>query len=62
MKQQFLIGQRVIVGPEIGTIQSAEQQGRNVPSPFDHWVFLPSRGYAGCYADANVKPLPHGQL
>ena len=56
MKQDFLINQRVIVGDEIGTIIHKED------GPFDHWVDLPSLGYASSFADKNVKPLPNGQL
>lgn len=68
-EQVFLIGQRVIVGDEIGTVQRGASE--NVPyvglrdrGPRDGsvWVHLPSRGYASCYANHNVKPLPNGQL
>lgn len=55
---QYLIGQRVIVGNEIGTVVISET---GVTS-FGIWVFLPSKGYASDYALHNVKPLPNGQL
>jgi hypothetical protein len=53
----FMIGQRVIVGNEIGRVVPPEH--RNMDGV---WVFLESRGYASCYAEWNVKPLPGGQL
>ncbi|MND99001.1 hypothetical protein D3C80_913770 [compost metagenome] len=54
----FFIGQRVLVGNEIGTVVKSET-GRTT---FGVWVFLPSRGYASDYALHNVKPLPNGQV
>lgn len=54
----YLIGQRVIVGNEIGTVVKSET-GRTT---FGIWVYLPSRGYASDYALPSVKPLPNGQL
>ena len=62
---EFLIGQRVIVGDEIGTVQ---RSGLVVAGGVDDyregytWVFLPSKGWASQYANHNVKALPHGQL
>ena len=53
MKQVFLINQPVIVGDEIGYISKHDA------GPFDHWVYLPSRGYASSYADGNVKSYNH---
>jgi hypothetical protein len=55
---EYLIGQRVILnGCEIGTVVPAERGDiKGV------WVFSPSKGYASCYAEHNVKPLPGGQL
>lgn len=54
----YLIGQRVIVGNEIGTVVKSET-GRTT---FGAWVFLPSKGYASDYAFTSIKPLPNGQL
>lgn len=55
---EFFIGQRVLVGNEIGTVVKSET-GR---THFGVWVFLPSRGYASDYALTSVRPLPDGQL
>lgn len=65
---QFLIGQRVIVGNEIGIVQRGKTMHKGPPSieepsKFgDVWVHLPSRGYACCFSKDNVKPLPNNQL
>jgi hypothetical protein len=61
---QFLIGQRVILTgaggvQEIGIVVAPE---RDDPYPFDVWVYSPTKGYASCYAEHNVKPLPNGQF
>lgn len=48
----------MLVHNEIGTIVPSESGGY----PFDVWVFLPSKGYASCYAFSSIKPLPNGQL
>jgi hypothetical protein len=56
--KMYLIGQRVIVNGEIGTIVKPEHYQTN----FGQWVYLPSRGYASDYALHNIKPLPNGQL
>jgi hypothetical protein len=65
----FLIGQRVIVKNEIGTVttgKTLDKNGRHSVEEPDKWggvwVYLPSRGYACCYAKGNVKPLPNNQL
>lgn len=55
---QYLIGQRVIVGNEIGTVVVSETG----VTTFGVWVYLPSKGYASDYSFDNVKPLPGGQL
>lgn len=59
MKQgNFFTGQRVILnGSEIGTVVKPEHNNSK-----GVWVLSPSRGYASCYAECNVKPLPNGQL
>lgn len=55
----YLIGQRVIIhDKEIGTIVVSETGD----TPFDIWVFSPSRGCACCFAFSSIKPLPGGQL
>jgi len=69
---QFLIGQRVIVSNEIGTVHAGKtlrnkqghdvQAGENPQTPGYVWVYLPSRGYACHYSVDNVKPLPNNQL
>lgn len=54
---QFLIGQRVIVGNEIGIVTN--------PNPISEgkvWVMRPSLGFASQFSVDNVKPLPNGQL
>jgi hypothetical protein len=62
----FLINQRVIVHDEIGTVQRGASVVDGPPrvEPRDGcvWVYLPSKGYASCYDERNVKPLPGGQL
>lgn len=55
---EYLIGQRVIVGNEIGTVVKSETGHTR----FGIWVFLPSKNYASDYSLDNVKPLPNGQL
>jgi len=55
---EYLLGQRVIVGNEIGTVVKSESGHTH----FGIWVFLPSKGYASDYSLDNVKPLPNGQL
>lgn len=57
---KFLIGQRVLLGDEIGTVCKPEH--KNWDSSKELWVFSPSRGYACAFALHNVKPLPNGQL
>lgn len=59
MEQQYLIGQRVIVGNEICTVVAPPKGQRE---HFGKWVFVPSRGYASDYALTSIKPLPNGQL
>jgi hypothetical protein len=63
---KFLINQRVIVGDEIGTVQRGASVVKGPPmidpNPMGVWVHLPSKGYASCFAEHNVKPLPGGQL
>jgi hypothetical protein len=54
----YMIGQRVLLGDEIGTVVKSET-GR---MPFDIWVFSPTKGYASCYSFSSIKPLPNGQL
>lgn len=59
---KFLINQQVVVGDEIGTVQRGPTlDGGNPPlsEPREGcvWVFMPSKGYANCYAEHNVKPL-----
>ena len=57
----FLIGQRVVLnGKEIGTVVMPEHNGSK--NSTDVWVFSPSKNYASCYANHNVRPLPNGQL
>lgn len=68
-EKKFLIGQRVLVGDEIGTVQRGPTM---MSSPPMHdattkregyvWVHLPSKGYASNFSVDNVKPLPGGQL
>jgi hypothetical protein len=65
----FLIGQRVIVGDEIGIVQRGPSrlvgppaEGRAMPREGYVWVHLPSKGYASHYDERNVKPLPGEQL
>lgn len=63
----FLIGQRVIVGDEIGIVQRGPMMSKGTPPPIMHkegyvWVHLPSKGYASQFSEDNVKPLPNGQL
>lgn len=63
---KFLIGQRVIVVDEIGTVQRGSSLVRGSFSEEYVegyvWVHLPSKGYATRHAEHNVKPLPNGQL
>lgn len=64
-KHNFLIGQRVIVGNEIGTVVQGQKDARPKYDWVDDyyvWVHLPSKGYASYYDMNNVKPLPNGQL
>jgi hypothetical protein len=62
----YLINQRVIVNNEIGTVQTGRSMVNGPPQeerePGYVWVHLPSKGYACCFAEHNVKPLPNGQL
>jgi hypothetical protein len=65
--KRFLIGQRVIVGDEIGTVQRGRTVGARFVAEDDEregyvWVYLPSKGYASHYAEHNVQELPGGQL
>lgn len=53
----LLIGQRVIVNREIGTVQKP-----TVNTKAGVRVFLPSVGYASDFDRGNVKELPGGQL
>lgn len=55
----FLIGQRVIVGREICTVDHQQESAWRAGHV---WVFVPSRGYASCFDAHNVHPLPGGQL
>ena len=58
---RYLIGQRVVLGCEIGTIVPAEN--KDLPNTDkEMWVFSLSKGYASRYAIDNIKPLPNGQL
>jgi hypothetical protein len=64
---KFLIGQRVIVSDEIGTVQRGPTMTKGKPPPPIKregyvWVHLPSKGYASEYDERNVQPLPGGQL
>jgi hypothetical protein len=64
---KFLIGQRVIVRDEIGTVRRTPTQPSDAPvdrsaRPGYVWVFMPSKGYASEYSEDNVEPLPNGQL
>lgn len=67
---KFFIGQRVIVGDEIGIVQRGPTMVKGPPghdTSFDRregyvWVHLPSKGYASDFAIHNVQPLPGGQL
>jgi hypothetical protein len=55
----LLIGQRVIVDREIGTVTKIEYR----LGPHDGvWVHRHSVGYASCYSLGNVRLLPGGQL
>jgi hypothetical protein len=65
--KSFLIGQRVIVGDEIGKVQRGPTLVGDSPVPAQPmegyvWVHLPSRGYASHFSIDIVKPLPGGQL
>lgn len=68
MENKFLIGQRVIVGNEIGvvhagkTLTNERQEVDNEQFSGYVWVYLPSKGYASNYSVNNVKPLPNNQL
>lgn len=64
---KFLIGQRVIVHDEIGTVQRGPTMVKGPPQRAEPgegyvWVHLPSKGYASEFSVDNVKPLPGGQL
>lgn len=63
---KFLINQRVIVRGEIGTVQRGPTMEKGPPLVEPHensvWVHLPSNGFASCFSEDNVKPLPSGQL
>lgn len=55
----YFIGQRVLVGNEIGTIVTPEHNN----SPRGNvWVYLPSWGRAAHFVPHNVDPLPNGQV
>ena len=58
MNKQYLIGQRVILNKtEIGTIVTPENNySKGI------LVYSPSYGYASCYSEHNVKPLPNWKL
>ena len=62
----YLIGQRVIVDDEIGTVHRGATRTDGLPFEAyveGHiWVYLPSKGYASHYTESSVKPLPDGQL
>lgn len=58
---KFLIGQRVIVCDEIGTVHRPIPDVQN-DSPRCIWVYLPSKKQAFRIQVKDVKPLPNGQL
>jgi len=58
----FLIGQRVQIGGEIGTVTAENGKSMVWGGIPGVWVRLPSRGYSSCYDARGVKPLPNGQL
>lgn len=60
----FLIGQRVLVGDEIGTVVTRDERSNKhlVSERGRIWVYQPSQGYASHFDIDNVKPLPNGQL
>lgn len=58
---KYLVGQRVLLNKdEIGTVQPAPP-GPDTPS-HSLWVYSPIKGFASCYSEGNIKPLPNGQL
>lgn len=62
-ERKKMVGQRVILTrqggvKEIGTVVPSETGD----TPFDIWVFSPSKGYTSCYAFSSIKPLPNGEL
>jgi hypothetical protein len=63
---KFYINQRVFVGDEIGTVQRGRSMVKGPPmvEPTKGyvWVHLPSKGYASCFSEENVDPLPNGQF
>lgn len=62
MSDKFLLGQRVIVDREIGTVVDGDGAKGSPPPAGYVWVFRPSKGFASCFVEHNVKPLPNGQL
>jgi hypothetical protein len=58
---KFMVGQRVTLGDEIGTVVKPER--KDLPNNDKNiWVFSPTKNFASYYAIHNVKPLPNGQL
>lgn len=56
-ENNYFINQRVICDKEIGKVVKPENDYGN-----GIWVFLESRGFASCYDQNNIKPLPNGEL
>lgn len=65
--RKFLVGQRVQVADEIGTVMRGPTHADGSPAPEQYvaeyvWVFLPSLGYSKHFSEDNVHALPDGQL
>ena len=58
---KFMVGQRVIINKNIGTVTRPER--KDMPNTNENvWVHCPVNGYPSYYAASNIKPLPNGQL